>query len=251
MSRQSRLTRFLGPLVEPGRLAGAPRAYARYLRERKRYSQLPGAEPLSWDDDYPQLWDRVRASPYDSHYFFQDVWAAHRIAELKPAEHIDVGSRVDLVGFLTALTAVVFVDIRPLEVDVPGLTSIAGSVLELPFADRSIASLSCLHVAEHIGLGRYGDPLDPDGTLKAVVELQRVLAPDGQLLFSLPVGEPRVEFNAHRILAPAAVVDAFTELALEEFSGVDDAGHFARNRQLHELTGADYACGMFRLRRVI
>ena len=136
----------------PGRLVGAPRAYVRYLRERRRYRHLPGAELLSWGDDYPQLWDRVPSSPYDSHYFFQDVWAAQRIAMLQPAEHVDVGSRVDLVGFLTALTAVVFVDIRPLEVELPGLTSVAGSVLDLPFADRSITSLSCLHVAEHVGL---------------------------------------------------------------------------------------------------
>ena len=91
----------------------------RYLRERRRYRHLPGAELLSWGDDYPQLWDRVPSSPYDSHYFFQDVWAAQRIAMLQPAEHVDVGSRVDLVGFLTALTAVVFVDIRPLEVELP------------------------------------------------------------------------------------------------------------------------------------
>ena len=154
----------------PGRLVGAPRAYVRYLRERRRYRHLPGAELLSWGDDYPQLWDRVPSSPYDSHYFFQDVWAAQRIAMLQPAEHVDVGSRVDLVGFLTALTAVVFVDIRPLEVELPGLTSVAGSVLDLPFADRSITSLSCLHVAEHVGLGRYGDPLDPHGTLKAAAE---------------------------------------------------------------------------------
>ena len=40
---------------------------------------------------------------------------------------------------------------------------------------------------EHIGLGRYGDPIDPQGTEKAATELQRVLAPGGDLYLSLPI----------------------------------------------------------------
>src|SRR3954470_16194971 len=143
--------------------AVAPGA-ARYLRDRAAYARLPGAEPLRWRDSFPKLTDRLPASPFDPHYFHQDTWAARRIAERRPARHVDVGSRVDLVGFLTALTAVTFVDLRPLDVDVEDLEPVAGSVLALPFADRSLESVSCLHVAEHIGLGRYGDPLDPAGT---------------------------------------------------------------------------------------
>jgi SAM-dependent methyltransferase len=94
------------------------------------------------------------------------------------------------------VTRVAFLDVRPLDADIEDLEPIAGSVLELPFADRSLPSVSCLHVAEHIGLGRYGDPLDPAGTRKAIAELQRVTAPGGQLLFSLPVGRQRLCFNA-------------------------------------------------------
>ena len=172
-----------------------------------------------------------------------------RIAEFAPSRHVDVGSRIDLVGFLTTRTDVVFVDIRPLHTNLDRLEPVAGSVLELPFADRSLESVSCLHVAEHVGLGRYGDPLDPDGTKKAAAELARVLAPGGQLLFSLPVGRPRECFNAHRIHAPAAIVDMFAELELLGFAGVDDAGRFAPDRTLDELAGARYACGMFRFTR--
>jgi hypothetical protein len=36
-----------------------------------------------------------------------------------------------------------------------------------------------MHVVEHIGLGRYGEPMDEQGDLKAIEELKRVLAPGG------------------------------------------------------------------------
>jgi SAM-dependent methyltransferase len=226
-----------------------PAGLARWARDRRNYRALAGAEPLRWRDTDPKVFDRLPASPYDQHYFFQDVWAANRIAETRPARHVDVGSRLDYVGFLTSLTQVTFVDIRPLEAEVDRLESIAGSVLDMPFEDQSLESVSCLHVAEHVGLGRYGDPLDPHGTRKAAAELQRVLRPGGQLLFSGPVGSPRVCFNAHRIHSPHDILGMFSELELLEFSGVDDDGRFRRGRALEELSGSRYACGLFRFRR--
>jgi SAM-dependent methyltransferase len=238
-------SRLLEPILEPARLFRAPGAYARHLRHRRLYQQHSAAERLHWRDEYPQLWDRLPSSPYDPHYFFQDTWAAQRIAEARPQRHVDIGSRVDFVGFLTALTEVTFVDIRPLTIELDGLTCVEGDILALPFEDGTIPSASCLHVAEHIGLGRYGDELDPQGTQRAARELARVVAPGGRLLFSLPVGEPRVEFNAHRIHDPKTIVGMFDDLTLNEFAGADDDGRFARHRTIDELSSSRYACGMF------
>ena len=36
-----------------------------------------------------------------------------------------------------------------------------------------------MHVVEHIGLERYGDPFDSQGDLKPMRQLERVLAPQG------------------------------------------------------------------------
>ena len=45
----------------------------------------------------------------------------------------------------------------------------------------------------------YLSPIDPEGDLKAVKELSRVVTKGGSLLFVVPVGKPRIQFNAHRI----------------------------------------------------
>jgi SAM-dependent methyltransferase len=229
--------------------AAAVPGVAYWMRDRRAYRALPDAERLRWRDSLPMLTDRLATTPYDSHYLHQDSWAARRVAEHAPARHVDVGSRVDYVCFLGAIVPVTFVDIRPLEAQVENVESVAGSVLAMPFEDRSVESLSCLHVVEHIGLGRYGDPLDPSGSQHAIGELQRVLTPGGQLLLSLPVGRPRVCFNAHRVHDPREVRELVDELELVEFSGVDDTGAFKRHRTLDELADQSYACGMYRLRR--
>jgi hypothetical protein len=115
----------------------------------------------------------------------------------------------------------------------------------MPYDDNSLPSISCLHVAEHIGLGRYGDPLDPLGTKKAAKELSRCLARGGNLYFSLPVGKPKLCFNAHRIHSPWQILDYFPALKLVEFSGYDDQKRFVENADMRSFENAKYACGMF------
>jgi hypothetical protein len=119
----------------------------------------------------------------------------------------------------------------------------------MPYADNSLESLSCLHVAEHIGLGRYGDPLDPLGTRKAAAELTRCLAKGGNLFFALPVGRSRICFNAHRIHSPKTIIDYFNKLKLVELSGTTDDKRFIENIDINILENSKYACGMFWFRK--
>lgn len=237
--------RWVSPLFDPLRFATGIVGMGRYLREWRAYRQMAGAEPLALGDSYPCLHDRTADTAIASHYFYQDLWAFKRIQAAGSPRHVDVGSSNKLVGFLTAITHVTFIDIRPLAATLPNLDNRAGSVLALPFEDGSVPSLSCLHVAEHIGLGRYGDPLDPYGTQKAARELARVLAPGGNLFFSLPVGKPRLCFNAHRIHAPQQILDYFADLDLVELSGIDDAEQFVEGIEIERLAACDYGCGLF------
>lgn len=148
---------------------------------------------------YPCLYDATGNTEMGKLYFLQDNWAFERIFKEKPKKHIDIGSHHIFVSLMSKVVPVTMVDIRPLSVTVDSLTFVKGTILELPFESKSIASLSSLCVIEHIGLGRYGDPIDPDGSVKAIAEINRVLCTGAHFYFSVPVEkENKVYFNAHR-----------------------------------------------------
>jgi SAM-dependent methyltransferase len=175
-------------------------AWQRFWHSYESYKQLATIdEQPELKNIYPCLGDDTAETVIEPTYFYQDTWAFEKIVNQRPSQHIDVGSHHTFVALLSKVLPVTMVDIRPLSLPLESLKFEQGSILDLPFADASIESLSSLCVVEHIGLGRYGDPLDPQGTEKAIAELKRVIKPNGNLYISLPVDdENRTFFNAHR-----------------------------------------------------
>lgn len=200
---------------------------------------------VSAGDSYPCLTDHLPQTPFDPHYFYQAAWLARRLAANRPEKHVDIGSDVRMINVLSAFVPIEFLDYRPLEAKLSGLTCGSANLVALPQSNGSIHSLSCLHVVEHVGLGRYGDPIDPLGSDKALGELQRVIAPHGRLYLSLPVGRERVCFNAHRVFNPRTVIDTLSALRLVEFSLVDDGGEFHESACPDSVAGLEYGCGLF------
>lgn len=245
MSIRRIIKRWVRPLIKTNIRQGLIQ-YCKFIKDWRAYQKMDESERIRFRDTYPQLFDNMPTFSAHGHYFYQDIWALTKIYSSGTDCHVDVGSNVIFVGFLTAITNVEFVDIRPLEAPyLKNFKSISGSILNMPYETGSVQSISCLHVAEHIGLGRYGDSLDPLGTKKAAVELSRCLAKGGNLYFSLPVGKPRVCFNAHRIHSPKRILSYFPDLTLVEFSGYDDNNRFIENTNTELFEDAKYACGMF------
>ena len=52
---------------------------------------------------------------------------------------------------------------------------------------------------EHSGLGRYGDPLDPNGDITSMDDIHNNLNENGLLIWGGPVGSDTLVWNAHRI----------------------------------------------------
>ena len=247
-----------------GKLIHFLRQIRRYISKRKqlhnflnefrqfRAASDPVRFAVEWNDRYPCLDDRISDTQFDRHYVYHTAWAARVLAQTKPAQHIDIGSYLYFSTLVSAFVPVKFYDYRPARIKLSGLETGFADLHALPFENSSMSSLSCMHVVEHVGLGRYGDPLDPDGDLKAMGELARVLAPGGDLLFVVPVGQPRLMFNAHRIYGYQQVIDAFEGLHLEEFTLIQQKGDGPPiPGATAELVAAEqYGCGCFWFRKL-
>lgn len=224
----------------------------RYFRDWRRFARSAGAQRPRLTDSYPCLGDWTTGTPFDAHYFYQGAWLARRLADRRPnALHVDVGSSVLTVSVLSAFAETAFVDLRPLGSRLGGLHCVAADIGQLPFAPRSLDSLSCLHVIEHIGLGRYGDTVEPEGSVRAAAVLASLVAPGGRLYLSTPVGRERVCFNAHRVFSPETIAAMFGGLTLQEFSCVDDAGRFHERVAPRTAAHFDYGCGLFLFERPV
>jgi SAM-dependent methyltransferase len=193
-------------------------AWRRFWRSYARYqASAPPEKKLNARYFFPCLGEDTKETVIDAVYFYQDSWAFERIFNNHPAWHVDVGSHHKYVSLLSKVVPVTMVDIRPLSVPLASLKFQEGSILALPFEDKSVPSVSSICVVEHIGLGRYGDPIDPEGSEKAIHELKRIVQPGGDLYISVPIDtENRIYFNAHRafqekyllsLFAPFTVID--------------------------------------------
>jgi SAM-dependent methyltransferase len=222
-----------------------------FLRFKSKAS--PSRFRISWGERLPCLGDDTRQTGFDRHYVYHLAWAARVLAEMRPKSHLDISSSLHFCSMLSAFIPVKYYDYRPADLRLSDLECESADLTSLPFPDQSIASLSCMHVVEHIGLGRYGDPLDPAGDLKAIAELKRVLAVGGDLLFVVPIGgTPKILFNAHRIYSYCQIASYFTDLELVEFSlisGSEEGGGLIHHATKAEADGEDYGCGCFWFKR--
>jgi predicted SAM-dependent methyltransferase len=216
-----------------------------FLRSYFQFKKNQGSDPLFELKLYPILGENAPSSPIDPHYFYVNSWAMRRVIAQNPEKHYDFASQVVFSSLLSAVVPTIYVDIRPLQVSLDGLSCEAGDLTHLPYGSGSLSSISCLHVIEHVGLSRYGDSLDPDGYLKAANELKRVLANGGNLLIAVPTGISRIYFNAHRVFSVEQCLKMFSGLKLVELSGVMDDGSYVENVDPKVLNACQYGCGFY------
>jgi len=196
----------------------------------------------------PLLNDDSHKTDFDPHYIYHTAWAARRLRLGTAIEHVDFASSLYFVSIASAIVPIRFFDYRPAPLIFDGVQAGQANLTSLPFESNSLPSVSCMHVVEHIGLGRYGDPVDYDGDIKAMTELARVVTIGGSLLFVVPVGLSRIVYNAHRIYSYQQIRQSFGGIfSLENFALITDRGEFLPQAKEGETETQIYGCGCFHL----
>lgn len=208
---------------------------------------------------YPILDDKYKeGGTAKGHYFHQDLLVAQKIYKVNPVRHVDIGSRIDgFIAHLATFREVEIIDIREVHSTTPNIKFLQANMIDMrEELYESCESLSCLHALEHFGLGRYGDPIDYNGHKKGFQNMYNLLKPNGIFYFSVPIGEQRIEFNAHRVFSIYYLLDMFkNKFEIVSFSYVNDKGDLQKNIILtKELIAnncnCDYGCGIFELRKM-
>jgi SAM-dependent methyltransferase len=235
------------------RRTGGPREFeVEFQKFRTLLDRSGRSLPMRWEEIHPCLDDRSSETPFDRHYTYHPAWAARVLARTRPVKHVDISSILCFSAIVSAFIPVDFYDFRSVPLRLNNLNSASADLTRLGFADNSVISLSSMHVIEHIGLGRYGEPLDPDGDLKAIRELCRVLAPGGDLMVAVPVGRARIQYNAHRVYDDGEFRGYFAGLELVEFALIPDGQ--APMGLIQDAAGdlvnaQEYGCGCYWFRK--
>jgi SAM-dependent methyltransferase len=235
-------------------LKGMPAFLKEYAIIRRQAVRSGNEFPLG--KLYPCLEEKGQESGVLSeHYFYQDLYVARKVFESNPVRHVDIGSRIDgFVAHVASFREIEILDVRDLRLAIPAIrfTRADLTAKEFPFVDYT-DSLSCLHALEHFGLGRYGDPVDYNGHLVGWENMNRMLKKGGNFYFSVPIGEQRIEFNAHRVFSVAYLLNLMNKrYDIDSFAYINDAGDLISDAALDETSvrsnfGCRYGCGIFAL----
>lgn len=230
-----------------------------YRDDYRKFKELYTADldfPLKMN--FPCLNDKNdEAGTTKTHYFIQDLFVAQDIYERQPNKHVDVGSSISgFVAHVASFREIELLDIRCMESDIKNVTFRQADVMDgTNIPEKYCDSVSSLHALEHFGLGRYGDPIDPNGHLKGFANISKMLKPNGIFYFSVPMGKQRIDFNAHRVFGmPYLIKWVSKDYDVLSFSYIDDGGTFHCNVDLTEEDldnsfGCFWGCAIFILKK--
>jgi hypothetical protein len=204
--------------LDPWRMLSSLRSLPSFVKDWQAFRRSFSGKMLS----VPCLHDRFKeGGTTKGEYFWQDLWVARQIHAAAPDKHVDIGSRVDgFVAHVASFREIEVLDVRPITGIIPGITFRQADLMDetsLPEGTSTRGycdSLSCLHALEHFGLGRYGDPINPQGYRQGLENMAKLLSPGGLFYLSTPIGKERVEFNANWVFDPRTLLKIATAAGL-------------------------------------
>jgi len=160
------------------------------------------------------------------HGFFDVMYHAGRIPIPEGARLLEVGSaEADFVTPLKALRPdlhITIMDQRTHKVRPGADVSVIGNVLDsILFPEGTFDVVIACSVIEHVGIGRYNDPIHPDGDSVAMANIHRWLQPDGVFYLDVPYrpsgdSTPFRQYNEKDL--QRRVIKGWTEIDREYFN---------------------------------
>lgn len=157
------------------------------------------------------------STEFFDHYDAFAFWVAARLAGSPRRRILDVGSAKMMCAMLSAqheVTSYVLADcldrfsaVRYVRHDIAD---------RLPAADGTFDCFTSSAALQLVGLGRYGDRLDPDCLPRFVGELDRVMTPAADLFVSMCLGPDLLAFNNSWLLSEETIRRIFVGWKLEE-----------------------------------
>jgi SAM-dependent methyltransferase len=219
-----------------------------FRADMQEFLRQKGSDPtFRWGTLYPTLSEGgEEGGTMKGAYFHGDLHVAQQIFEAHPQKHLDIGSRTDgFVAHVASFREIELIDIRPIHTQVKNICFRQADLMNLPedmldYCD----SISSLHVLEHFGLGRYGDPIDYLGHLKGIENITKILKKGGTFYFSVPMGPQRIEFNEQRVFSLSYLIQILSvNYTIHAFSYVNDKGDLIKNATLTDsAVQSDFSC---------
>ena len=102
----------------------------------------------------------------------------------------------------------------------PNFTFVQGDICQTSFPDNFFDCVTVVSTLEHIGLGRYKDPLHSDGDKEAVDEIRRILRAGGKAIITVPFGKGTIVYHKklplHRVYDSSRLAEMFSEFDIEK-----------------------------------
>jgi hypothetical protein len=162
-----------------------------------------------WTEEYVDSFikrftpENIKSGKHGSEYYNNASFLHVQVLE----KYAITGKKIAVIGSLNPWIEAICLNfgnsVTTVEYNVPKSSNLIRTMSFDEFASDSfnetfdvIISYSSI---EHSGLGRYGDPIDPDGDIKTMSSIYKRLEKNGLLFLGIPVGRDGIAWNAHRI----------------------------------------------------
>jgi SAM-dependent methyltransferase len=152
------------------------------------------------------------------HYSVFAFWMTRKIHNIKQLRILDVGN-TKYSNFFNSLDN----DVTALVLKKPNdeLSSVKWVICDvsdpLPFDDSSFDVFSAPSSLHLIGMGRYGDRINPLALLSLVSEINRVVKRNGKLYLMLPLGHDECIYGFHFIYSFESIKKIFNKWLITDY----------------------------------